>query len=106
MANVYSASFASFPNLTGQEGLQVPTGYVWVIRDIAVWCDTSNIASAIEFTGSEGQIFFLARQAAGADNQNQFWSGRVVLQPSQGFYITVISGEWDVTVCGYALSAP
>jgi hypothetical protein len=106
MATIYSASFMSASQITGRVGLVVPDGVVWVIRDIQVWEDGQEGPVPIYVVGSNNQIFW----AFGADGTFNGslgqWEGRVVLEAGQSMAVQPGGGTWDVTICGYQLTAP
>ena len=105
MASVYSSSFISVSTFTGDSALVVPEGVVWVVKDIMVWDDSDLTSAEIAFAGSEDQNFFVFESGTDVSTRLGQWRGRVVLEAGQQLRVYVVSGEWDVTCCGYQLSA-
>ncbi len=105
MASIYSASFVSTANVTGELGLEVPAGYVWVLKDCMVWDTVAGGGGQMYLVGSNGQIFWAFESTAGQAGRLGQWTGRVVLQAGQTFDVLVGAHGFDTTICGYQLTA-
>lgn len=101
---LYSTRFAALVNQTSDVALEVPAGYVWIIRDLDVVEVTFAGDHVFAFRGSAGQDIWLVQSGTTVASSVFQWRGRQVLEPGDELVLHVESGEWDVTVSGYVLS--
>ena len=89
---------------------EVPTGYVWVVRDIAGLGGSlpdDEIAVAID-EGDGSLVYFYAWSDAdsSAFNNTFHWKGRQVLDAGERLRVDVDGGGIWLAASGYQLSTP
>lgn len=107
---VYSTLFAhSGPYGDGAVAGPVPSGFVWVIRDIVVASSGGTYLTAAGFSiqDNEGAYLFSVHWPYARLGRSYHWSGHQVLDA--GDQLTFHSGDvstWYWRVSGYQLSTP
>ena len=111
MLPVYSKVFFRQAGFTGVTTLTVPSGFVWVVRDVDVYADISDLGR-VDFFLSElatNAAFVWFNWSSGEQNL-KMWRGRQVIAPlsgAGGLTIKNDGGEGcDVSISGYELSEP
>lgn len=107
--NVYSIRIFSSGGVAapaGTVGPTVPSGFVYVVRDLDV----------VELTGNSGVYMDLMSPTLGpmvrisrADTTSfghASWRGRQVYGPGEQVGVKATSGLWSVTISGYQLTLP
>jgi hypothetical protein len=89
------AAGANSPTLT------VPTGYIYIIRDVEARFPAAAGNYAIGVSLSPSTIFFTIDPGTTVGHQ---WQGRIVLNPGQQFYFQAVGAAAGITVSGYQLS--
>lgn len=105
MTSVYSVQFVALAELTGSHGLDVPAGYKYILRDVDV-VNRSGSAVAFGLVGSAGQFVWYWDPLYNANALGGQWRGRQVFNPGEQIVFNALSGAWDVTASGYALTLP
>ena len=89
---------------------EVPTGYVWVVRDIAgLGGSLPDDAAlfAVEAVGGDLSYFYGWSDADSSAFNNTFhWTGRQVLDAGERLRVDVDGGSIWLAVSGYQLSTP
>lgn len=80
-----------------------PAGRVWVALS-ALLVEESGAAGATAIVNA-ATVSFMFQKRAAADNGIYTWSGRLVLNPTEGLDLAVFSGTWSLLVSGYELVA-
>jgi hypothetical protein len=104
MSAVYSVCFLSQQGLTGTAQISVPSGHVYVVRDIDVYSGAIS-PSVVRFQdGNVGNtIWFVDVFATGANYAS--WRGRQVFAAGTIIQFEAPSAPFDLRVCGYDLIA-
>lgn len=87
----------------------VPTGKVWIVRDIDAYT-SAGISSVIFFfsmtpAGGGAPAFFAGKVSAGSSDTVQ-WRGRQVIPAGEYIQINPNGATIDATISGYELDAP
>jgi hypothetical protein len=102
MAPVYTKRFMAAKALAAQISAVVPTGKVWVLKDIE-WCEMSGQAgTGMIVTAADGRIV-IAQHASAAYDWKQ-WTGTVAFNAGETIYLRSNVGSIDVTVTGFELT--
>lgn len=105
MSDVYSVSIAQVEGLTTPETVTVPSGKVFVVRDMwAYWNSPTSLGAKLYVQGDHDQTFWFASWDQLTADPLAFWQGRTVLQDHMTFYAD--NGPVDFTASGYLLSLP
>jgi hypothetical protein len=102
MSLPYSHRFIGRKALTGTAVFTCPAGHVAVLRDVAVYSNTT-LGGELFVEGSEGQAIYRSGAVATVahyDHQDL----RQVIEPGETFTVRVVSGTWDVSLSGYLLT--
>lgn len=106
--NVYSKQLFVVHALTGEEGAGPPDGYVWVIRDVAVYDPSEGGGNEYELEVENGSVVtvidFWHSPTVDTPNVHQ-WKGHQVVPAGGGLLVTAVTGL-DVTISGYELTLP
>lgn len=101
---VYSQRFAHELGLNGTLVINLPAGFVPVLRDFDVYNGSGGVASVF-LQGALGQAIYVHRWEVGDGASHEQWTGRQVFLPGETCAI-VTSLAMDVTLSGYLLSLP
>lgn len=100
--NPYSTSFAALQGLSGDHALTVPSGEVWVIRDIDVYADDFAPAE-FYFIGASTQTIAYWQSSGASTPSTYQWRGRQVFEPGETIILRATNAA-DVTMSGYRLT--
>ena len=107
--DVYSLrifSVASLVPATGLVGPIVPSGFIYVVRDIDVVRRSTASGSQLEFfSPTLGLIAFISDAVLDLAF-GWHWRGRQVYSPGERVGFQSVSGTWDITASGYQLTLP
>lgn len=115
-SSVYSKTFYSAYNLAAgtYSSSAVPTGYVWVIKEVLAYFG-SPAGSISPYFAAQGLRVYITgpgptifRTPAMEGRAGVVYSAemRVVLSAAQGLSIVVTDGGWDCIISGYQLTLP
>lgn len=101
---VYSVSFVQLLAETSPGHVEVPDGFVYVVREVDLYTNGSSEGNGFYFVGAVGQTIesYFTEPSALGSNQ---WTGRAVFEPGQTFG-WVLTGAWDISIFGYQLTLP
>lgn len=102
MARVYSARLFGKAGITTPQSVTVPTGFLWVVRDIAILYGGSGSTVAVIAIAGIGEIYDVVVSNTLFYQQ---WHGHQVLNAGEQLEI-VCTGPADILVSGYQLSTP
>lgn len=103
-ASVYSVRFAAVKGGTVPHSDTVPTGRVWILRDLDVVA-VSGSSPVFSLQGSEAQDIWIVTGTSLAGNLWAGWRGRQILNAGESFTCNPASGTFDYTLSGYDLTA-
>lgn len=106
MSSIYSTQIFAQAGVTTDQSFDVPTGLVYILRDLDAYNGGGAGSAEVFLVGSDGQAIAWFRQTPGSDASTFEWRGRQVLEEGQSFGFHVASGTWDLTLSGYVLSSP
>ena len=108
-ARVYSLrifAHASLVSSGGKVGPVVPTGMIYILRDVDLWESTGGSAAMVIWSGALGVLGQFVSPPSSAPSRNIQWSGRQVYEEGEQVGFQVQSGTWAITASGYQLSLP
>lgn len=101
---VFSVSILQEQGLNGSRSLFVPTGFVWVLRDLDVYKNHLPLPLDQLFViGDNGQTIIYNDWSSVDAGRVYAWRGRQVV--ATGIIVTT-NCAMDVSISGYALSLP
>lgn len=103
--SIYSKRLLSAGGLGGSISETVPSGVIWVVRDIDAVCDSGSDAQ-FEVHGAGGVTFWYAQYVPGNPDFWFGWRGRQILYAGEILTAVALSESWDVTISGYELTSP
>lgn len=86
----------------------VPTGFVWVVRDIelATGGNPYQYLGGISIFDDAGAVIFSVQAPWALGNSYYPWRGRQVLEAGDRLVLATIDTQWIARISGYVLSAP
>lgn len=103
-SSVYSHCFGQWSGLSGSETLTVPTGTVWIVRDIDAIALLGS-AGSVEASRNDATLFWQVGYDGALQADSYQFRGRQVFAAGETIVLTASPGPWDVSVCGYSLLA-
>jgi len=103
-ASVYSVCFGQWTGLETSETITVPTGRVYIVRDIDAVADLGS-AGVIEAKRNDSTLFWQVAYDGTRPADSYVFRGRQVFAAGETIVVTAAPGPWDVSVCGYDLTA-
>lgn len=103
--SVYSKRFIQEGGLDGSATVTVPTGVVWIVRDLDSVVHSGD-PGVIVLQGAADQDIWIGDTATTSTTLWYGWRGRQILYAGETLTVLVASGSWDVTVSGYELTSP
>jgi hypothetical protein len=83
----------------------VPTGEVWIVRDIDAYNNSGSSAADCYFVDAiSNGTFYYAKNAAVSKDSVQ-WRGRQVFGAGGSVYVNPNGNTWDIRISGYKLLA-
>lgn len=101
---VYTVRMMQVRGLDGIKDVQVPRGFLWVVRCMDFYANVTFASREVHVIGAGGQTFFWKDW----NTEDQFaiqWTGRQVLHAGERLRVQT-SDLIDVTISGYQLSLP
>lgn len=112
MAAIYSQLLAAVRNIAigaPSVGGPVPTGYIWIVRDIVAFNLNTTpgwiLGMFLSSTSDNVPIFSTPPQSSQCQLAYH-WEGRQVLNTGGGLTAHTVGNNWCIRVSGYALTTP
>lgn len=110
MATLYSARFFDVGESSAGESdsQDVPSGFVWVVRDIQAWNYQAppQALSGFRVQRASGGIIFAVGPIDAQAGRLYQWQGRAVLNAGEVLTEYFPDAEWSMMISGFALTAP
>lgn len=106
---VYSVRLFATGALTsasGTVGPVVPSGLVYVLRDIDVVEITGTASAAMQVYGQTGGILWVYERGSTLNSAWGGWRGRQVYNEGEQIGFSAPSGTWSISASGYQLTLP
>jgi len=102
--SIYSKRFIGVAGATSSVSATVPTGVVWIVRDVDLVA-VSALPVHAGFRGNDGQFIYYIQIESGSTELWSGWRGRQVLIAGETLTLQVFAGSVDATISGYELTA-
>jgi hypothetical protein len=97
---------ASQTSADGTLGPVVPAGFVYVLRDVDLFCSSGLVNDVLWIENQVGGILIQCIVTSSPFNTDFAWRGRQVYAPGETVGFQVGTGTWAVAASGYALTLP
>lgn len=87
----------------------VPSGVLWVVRDVVAWWDGTSDPSVELYSlsyGPENVVLMWGNVESGVARVLEHWEGRQVLNAGDTLQFATTTATWSVAVTGYVLTLP
>lgn len=93
-------------NAAGTVGPIVPSGLVYVVRDIDAFASTNAVNDQLVIFGQTLGILWAPIVRSSTQDQNWSWRGRQVYNEGEQVGVHAFTGTWAVHISGYQLTLP
>lgn len=109
MQNVYSLRIFAHASLTssaGTVGPIVPSGFVYVLRDVDAFENTSSAGAFFDVKNPLGGNLVQFQTGSAPVTQYHAWRGRQVFSEGEQVGFLAVNGQWAIMASGYQLTLP
>jgi hypothetical protein len=103
---VYSLRIYSGSPSSSGSGPVVPTGLLYILRDIDAVCESPSGTNVLYVTIGSGLFLWYITCDPTVNPRWQGWRGRQVCYEGESVLFTAQSGVWAVNASGYQLTPP
>lgn len=97
---------ASLSSAGGLVGPVVPSGFIYVLRDVDVFESSGTRPVTMVVNNPLAGVLVAFELAAGTVNGSLPWRGRQIYSPGERVGFQAFSGTWAIMASGYQLTLP